>query len=89
MSKLSEENVQAFEENLILIVDDEPDLRAYYKETIEKMGLKVLCASDGVEALIILENEERNISLIICDLSMPIMSGIELYKNIVLSTSIC
>jgi len=68
----------------ILVVDDEPDLVTFYKETLESAGYKVLCATDGVEALIILKREQNRISLVLSDLTMPIMDGIELYKNIVM-----
>lgn len=73
----------------ILIVDDHPLFRKGIKSVlIEDSGIKVICeASNSTEALVFIEKE--NIDMLILDLQMPGMSGIELakivksrYKNI-------
>lgn len=62
----------------ILVVDDEKDLRNLLKARFELSGFKCLTAKDGKEALKIAEKERP--ALIILDLVMPGMDGIETYK---------
>ena len=64
----------------ILIVDDEKDLLDILCEAIRHEGYRCLAASDGREALSILE--EEHVDVVITDISMPNMDGIELTKII-------
>ena len=59
----------------ILIVDDEPDILEFLSYNIRKEGFKVFVASNGQEALRIVQ--KINPSLILLDVMMPIMDGIE------------
>ncbi|WP_411681181.1 response regulator transcription factor [Clostridium thailandense] len=59
----------------ILVVDDEKEIRNLIGIYLENEGFEVLKASNGVEALSILENKE--IHLIILDIMMPKMDGME------------
>ena len=59
----------------ILIVDDEPDILEFLSYNIRKEGYKVYVASNGQEALRIVQ--QINPSLILLDVMMPIMDGIE------------
>ncbi|MFT5836140.1 MAG: diguanylate cyclase (GGDEF)-like protein [Sulfurimonas sp.] len=61
----------------ILIVDDSAIYRKILKDSLKKIKLKILEASDGVEALKILQSN-KNISLILTDYDMPNMNGLEL-----------
>jgi diguanylate cyclase (GGDEF)-like protein len=61
----------------ILIVDDSSIYRKILKDSLKKIKLDVAEASDGVEALKILE-KNKNISLILTDYEMPNMDGLEL-----------
>lgn len=66
-----------------MIVDDEPLIRRGLRETIEwdNLGLEVAGeACNGIEALDIIE--KINPQIIITDVKMPIMDGIELIKKI-------
>ena len=60
----------------ILIVDDEPDARAVIRESVRLMGYQVDEACDGVEALERFRDHHHDV--VITDLSMPHMDGIEL-----------
>ena len=61
------------EDKTILVVDDEPNVRAYLATVLQDAGFSVVTAGDGVEALeIIRENPPDFISL---DLIMPRKSG--------------
>ncbi len=60
----------------ILVVDDEPNYRIILEELLEDEGFEVLTASDGVKALEIAH--ETDIDLIVTDMQMPGMNGVEL-----------
>ena len=64
----------------ILLVDDETDLRTITYEVLESMGYKVLEAADGEAALQIIGN--NRIDLLITDIVMPVMGGIELAREV-------
>lgn len=58
----------------ILVVDDEKEIRDAIEIYLRGEGLKVIQASDGIEALEILES--RQIHLILLDIMMPRLDGI-------------
>ncbi len=60
---------------LILIVDDEEDIREILSETLESLDFKHLTASDGDEAIALLDQHHESIDAVICDLKMPRVSG--------------
>jgi CheY-like chemotaxis protein/anti-sigma regulatory factor (Ser/Thr protein kinase) len=60
----------------ILVVDDEKDVRDTLSEMIESLGYGVAVAENGVKALDRVRTER--IDLVITDLSMPEMSGLDL-----------
>ena len=62
----------------ILLVEDEPEVRAGGLRTLEKQGYKVLCAQNGVEALHLLDTIHEPVHLLVTDVVMPYMSGAEL-----------
>ena len=64
----------------ILIVDDEKDFREFIASTLKEMGLDVLEAASGSEALDVLSKE--SVTAVLADLVMPQMSGLELLRNI-------
>lgn len=64
----------------ILIVDDEPHLRAVIRRMLEGEGHVVLEAENGLKALNLWE--EHSIDLIITDIYMPEKDGIELLRAI-------
>lgn len=64
----------------ILIVDDSESIREVVSFTLENEGYNVLIANDGVDAL--KHFNGKMIDLIVTDLHMPNMNGIELIKEI-------
>ena len=65
----------------ILVVEDDPDLRLVHSEILSHEGYTVLAASDGVEALELVENEGPP-AMILLDLRMPRMNGWDLAKRL-------
>ncbi len=61
----------------VLVVDDEPSVRKMAEVTLERYGYKVLTASNGKEAVEVYTKRAADISLVILDLAMPVMSGEE------------
>jgi len=66
----------------ILIVDDVQTDRVQIKGILQEIDVKILEASNGVEALKIINDEDNNISIVIVDYLMPKMDGLELCMNI-------
>ena len=62
----------------ILVVDDEPELSRALSKLLSRNGYHVLTAGNGEEGLAILRREE--IHLVLSDLQMPKMGGLELLK---------
>ena len=61
----------------LMIVDDDPEVRIIVAEFLEDFGYSVLQASGGAEALDLLA-KTPDLRMIITDIRMPDMSGIEL-----------
>ncbi|MEW5976341.1 MAG: sigma-54 dependent transcriptional regulator [Acidobacteriota bacterium] len=64
----------------ILVVDDDDSLRRVTQVQLEQSGYQVSTASDGNEALIILQKAPQD--LVITDLKMPGLSGMDLLEKI-------
>ena len=64
----------------ILIIDDEPDARAYLKAILDEEGYETMTASDGEEGL--KRTQESHPHLILLDLMMPKKSGIKFLNEI-------
>ncbi len=64
----------------IMTADDSPSMRQMIAFTLKQAGYSVLEAEDGVDALSKLEN--NSVNMLITDLNMPNMDGLELIKNV-------
>ena len=62
----------------ILSVDDSPMIRKVIRSAVEMMGHELVEAGNGLEALGILENHYKKISLVLCDWNMPNLDGLSL-----------
>ncbi|WP_176961485.1 PAS domain-containing sensor histidine kinase [Mariprofundus sp. NF] len=67
---------------LLLLVDDEASLRHTMCEVLESNGYRVIEAGDGEEALQLFKSRVQDISLIITDIVMPKMGGIDFIKAV-------
>ncbi len=60
---------------LILVVDDEDQIRDITGASLEKNGYRALTASNGKEAIALYEQNRDEIKLVLMDMMMPIMDG--------------
>jgi CheY-like chemotaxis protein len=64
----------------VLVVDDDEELRETAAAALERLGLRVLQAASGPDALQVLAGD-GDIGLIFTDVRMPGMSGVELARH--------
>jgi two-component system KDP operon response regulator KdpE len=69
-----------------LVVDDEKALLDFVRRNLEVRGYRVLTASNGLEALALFKNEQ--IDLVILDVMMPHLDGLETTRRIRESSSV-
>ncbi len=67
-------------EGLILVVDDEPSVRRLIRMMLEKMGYEVITAADGNEVVRIYHAHSEALALILMDLTMPGMDGVNTFQ---------
>ncbi len=60
----------------VLVVDDEPSVRRACQSMLRKLGLPVLAAGSGPEALDLVRANPGEVHLVVLDLSMPGMDGL-------------
>jgi len=65
---------------VILIVDDELGIRTSLREYLAIEGYRSILAANAREALDILETNQNNIKVVICDLKMPEINGLDLVR---------
>lgn len=62
----------------VLVVDDEPILRRFVAQVLTAAGYEVLTAVDGREAQAIAEHADAALDLVLTDIRMPNLDGLEL-----------
>jgi CheY-like chemotaxis protein len=70
------------DDQTILLVEDNPDARESMGELLDLLNYHVLTAANGREALAILEEGATQVDLILSDLVMPEMGGLELCREL-------
>lgn len=65
-----------------LIIDDEDSVRAVARQTLESTGLKVMTAPDGRAGIELFEKMQDELLFVLLDLTMPHMSGEEVFRRI-------
>ncbi len=64
----------------LMLVDDEEDIRRFLGLTLGDLGYDVVTASNGREALELLESS--GVEIVLTDIKMPVMDGIQLLKEV-------
>lgn len=64
----------------ILVAEDEANLRLVIQKELQRLGYRVQVAPDGEAALRLLE--ESNVDVLLCDINMPRMDGMELLRSV-------
>jgi DNA-binding response OmpR family regulator len=67
-------------ERVILVVEDDPDLRALYRTTLRSAGYAVFAVDDGIDAL---EYVEQTVpSAVVLDLGLPRLDGRDVQREL-------
>jgi len=61
----------------ILVIDDEDAVRTVAARFLDRCGYRVLEAGDGSDGLAVFRRERDSVALVLLDISMPMMSGVE------------
>ena len=60
---------------LVLLVDDEPQVRSVAKRALEHNGYEVVTAAHGAEAVVLYAEHRRRRPIVVTDMTMPVMDG--------------
>ncbi len=66
----------------ILLVEDEEMLIQMVSFLLESKGYNVLCAHDGLEAVSVYQSHKNEIALVVTDMGLPVLTGIDEFKKI-------
>ncbi len=67
----------------VLLVDDEAFMRRLVRSLLRDLGCaRVFEAENGADGLKLIEEEDGQIGLVICDLQMPVMDGFEFVRRL-------
>lgn len=78
--EVAEPSQPSFGNETVLVVDDDPAVRAVIVGHLQGAGYSVLPASSGEQALALLAEKRERVALLVSDVSMPGMSGSELTR---------
>jgi PAS domain S-box-containing protein len=67
---------------LILFVDDDRSVREMVAPTLTEQGYRIVTAANGAEALALLLAHEQEVRLVLTDVAMPVMDGLEMNRKL-------
>lgn len=66
----------------MLVADDEPSVLHSTQSMLTEFGFTVSCATDGEEAMVVVQDQDTVLSAAILDITMPKLGGLEIYREI-------
>lgn len=81
MAQNLQKSIEDLKKLKFLFVEDEKDLLDIIAETLQKLGINFLTATNGEEGLSILAKND-DIDIIVTDISMPVMNGLEMIREV-------
>jgi CheY-like chemotaxis protein len=66
----------------VLLVDDEPTVRRFASRVLREAGYEVKEAVDGLEALALIRSGVGDLCVVVSDIVMPRMNGVELLRSL-------
>jgi len=69
---------------LVLLVDDVEDIHLIVNRAVRRLtraDIELVSARDGIEALEVLRTHGARVALVLSDVNMPMMSGVELFNG--------
>jgi two-component system, cell cycle sensor histidine kinase and response regulator CckA len=72
----NEQNLLRGNDELILVVDDEPNICQFTKSSLSTYGYRVLTACNGIEAIGLYVEHKHEVKVVLMDIMMPSMDGI-------------
>jgi len=70
------------ESGTVLVADDEATVRSLATAMLKRMGFEVVLAEDGKQALEIFAQDPTRFRLVILDMTMPHMSGVQTFREL-------
>lgn len=68
---------------VVLVIDDDEEVRAVTQEILEARGIRVLAAEDGLRGLELFRRSPDEIDLVVLDATMPGLSGGDVFREII------
>jgi PAS domain S-box-containing protein len=81
-AKVAARSVGSARGETILVVEDDPALRKLFRRVLDGGGYNVLQAANGEDALRVVSNHNGNIELVMSDVIMPVMSGLQMAEHL-------
>jgi CheY-like chemotaxis protein len=69
-------------DGIVLVADDNSQVRKVTRTLLERRGYSVLEAENGAEALSLLSDPSRRVDLLVSDVVMPVMGGLQLVQRL-------
>src|SRR5574340_908235 len=67
----------------VLVVDDIEEIRSLLNDALSMFGYSVICAKDGLDGLTKFRENKDKIHIMLLDVVMPKLNGIELFREII------
>lgn len=68
--------------NKVLVIDDSKTARKEIVRIIHNYGVLTLEAENGSHGIEVLDAAKDNVGLVLCDINMPVMNGLEFLENV-------